>query len=219
MAVHTFGARARLTDLRRDSVATIEDCAHAFGLPGLASGADVAILSFYATKLIGAGEGGAVLTRSDEVAASVRAHRDYTDLPPDGSRLNDKLTDLEAALALCQLDRLDATLSARARLAERYRVLLAGASDALRLPVETGDRVWYRYAIELTRMSAAEAVARLKRAGVVAAQPIADWRSPDRPSAPVADRAYCSLLSLPLYPTLTDAEQQHVVDAVLELFG
>ena len=75
VVVHTFGCRANLADYRDSAGATIEDCAHAFGLPGLGAGSDVAILSFYATKLIGAGEGGAVLTSSEEIAASVRAHR------------------------------------------------------------------------------------------------------------------------------------------------
>jgi perosamine synthetase len=219
VVVHTFGCRADVAGYRDGAGATIEDCAHAFGLPGLGAGGDVAILSFYATKLVGAGEGGAVLTRSEEIAASVRAHRDYTDLAPDGSRLNDKLTDLEAALALCQLDRLDDMLAARARLAQRYGTLLADATHALRLPVETSDRVWYRYAVELTGLSAAVAAARLEGVGVLAAEPVADWRPPGGQAAPVADAAYRSLLSLPLFPTLTDDEQHRVVDAVLELCG
>ena len=219
VVVHTFGCRADVAAIRGSAGATIEDCAHAFGLPGLGAAGDVAILSFYATKLVGAGEGGAVLTRSEEIAASVREHRDYTDCAPDGSRLNDKLTDLAAALALCQLDRLDDMLAARARLARRYGTLLAGATHALRLPVETDDRVWYRYAVELTGLSAATAVARLEGVGVLAAEPVSDWRPAGAPATPIADRAYRSLLSLPLYPTLTDAEQQRVADAVLELCG
>jgi dTDP-4-amino-4,6-dideoxygalactose transaminase len=215
VAVHTFGARARLAELG-GGAPLVEDCAHAFGLPGLGSGADMAILSFYATKLLGAGEGGAVLTGSAELAENVRAHRDYTDLPADGTRGNDKPTDLMAALALAQLDRLDAMLEARTRLAGRYRELLQPAGDILGLPLESPDRVWYRYAIELRGLAAGEAIARLARAGVHAAEPVHDWRPPGS-SVPVADAAYRSLLSLPLYPTLADEEQERVADAVLGL--
>jgi dTDP-4-amino-4,6-dideoxygalactose transaminase len=214
VAVHTFGARARLAELR-GRAPLVEDCAHAFGLPGIGSGADVAILSFYATKLIGAGEGGAVLTDSSELAGVVRDHRDYTDLPPDGRRLNDKLTELEAALALCQLDRLDGMLEARLRIAHRYDELLAPGRDVLGLPVMDADRVWYRYAVELRGLGVAEAVARLAERGIRADEPVHDWRTGG--SAPVADAAYASLLSLPLYPTLRDEEQERVVAAVLEI--
>lgn len=215
IAVHTFGTRARLAPLR-GTVPVIEDCAHAFGLRGLGSGGDAAILSFYATKLIGAGEGGAVLTGSRRIADAVRAHRDYADQPPDGSRLNDRLNELAAALALCQLDRLGDMLEARARLAARYGRLLASAGDALGLPVESGDRAWYRYAVELHGIAVDAAVAGLARAGVHADAPVFDWRPPGS-AAPVADRAYATLLSLPLYPTLRDEEQDRVAAALLEL--
>ena len=226
IAVHTFGARADIAALNAGGAPVIEDCAHAFGLAGLGSAGEVAVLSLYATKLLGAGEGGAVLTRSASVAATVRDLRDYTDRAPDGHHQNDKLTDLEAALALCQLDRLDALLAARKERAQRYHRLLSEVAvpgGPLCLPADSPDRAWYRYAVELAGgLPAAEAATRLEAVGIHAAKPVTDWRpgltdSAGAGRAPVAERAYRSLLSLPLYPTLTDGEQDRVADAVLEL--
>jgi perosamine synthetase len=180
------------------------------------------VLSFYATKLLGAGEGGAVLTDDPAAAAFVREWRDYTDKPAGAGRGNDKMTDLEAALALCQLARLGAMLEARRLRAQRYHDLLARAAsrgNRFRLPSPAGPRVWYRYAVELLEGTAAEVVEGMARRGVSAAEPVADWRPPEAPPCPVADRAYRGLVSLPLYPTLTEGEQARAAQAFLAACG
>jgi perosamine synthetase len=225
VAVHTFGAPAPVGDLRELGPPVVEDCAHAFGhpprpapdgstLPPLGGRGDLAVLSFYATKLIGAGEGGAVLTDSADTAAFLRSHRDYTDRPPDPNRLNDKLTDLEAVLALVQLGRLDDMLARRRALASRYHdrlMLLAGRRGRLRLPPASADRVWYRYVVELQDVSPGELAGQLREQGVTVEQPVTDWRPASAAGrCPVADRAYQNLLSLPIYPTLCEEEQEHV---------
>jgi perosamine synthetase len=224
IAVDTFGAPAPVEQMLNWGIPIIEDCAHAFGMQvngkPLGGRAHAAILSFYATKLIGAGEGGAVLTDSAELARFVRSWRDYSDQEPNGTRLNDKMTDLEAALALCQLDRLPGMLSARQTLAERYHELLApeaGRTSAFKLPGISRSRVWYRYPIEMDTVRAREVVEHLKCYGVHAAQPVTDWRPQDAPPSPVADRAYNNVVSLPLYPTLTGEEQERVVHALSEV--
>jgi len=225
IAVNTFGVPAAVARLRGASVSVIEDCAHGFGLAtptGVLGGrADVAVLSFHATKLLGAGEGGAVVTDRADAAEVLRAWRDYEDQPPDGTRLNDKLSDIHAAIALCQLERLDAMIAARAARAQRYQARLtptAQRTGAFRLPPAPAPRIWYRYAIELTDRAAVEVVEAMRRFGVGAARPVTDWRLPGGRPCPVADRAYLRVVSLPLYPTLRDDEQDRVcevLDAVL----
>jgi dTDP-4-amino-4,6-dideoxygalactose transaminase len=222
IAVNTFGSPASVEEMLDWNTPIIEDCAHAFGIrvnsKPLGGRTHAAMLSLYATKLIGAGEGGAVLTNSSDLAGFVRAWRDYGDQPPDGTRLNDKMTDLEASLALCQLDRLKDMLAARQELATVYHKLLSCEADrtgAFRLPDIFRPRVWYRYTVEMKQVSAKWMVNRLRYYGVHAALPITDWRSKDAPFCPVADRAYHSVVSLPLYPTLTDQEQQRVTETFL----
>ncbi len=220
IVVNTFGTPAALGPLRDLGIPVIEDCAHAFGISAedgpLGGRSDAAILSFYATKLIGAGEGGAILTNSDALAAHARQWRDYSDQPPDGTKLNDKMTDLAATLALCQLERLPAMIATRQALAVRYHERLA--SLPLRLPDIEGKRIWYRYAVDTWETPVDDLIRHLSEQGIGSARPVTDWRPANSPEAPVASYAYDHLLSLPLYPTLTDAEQDCVIAAVRGYF-
>ena len=222
IAVHTFGTPAPIPQLMSFGVPVVEDCAHAFGFQAawgpLGRLADTAVLSFHATKLVAGGEGGAVLTSLGGLAEFVRHWRDYDGQPPDGGRLNDKMTDLEATLALCQLGRLPEMLAARQRLAERYAALLAGdrlRGRSFRLPEIARRRIWYRYAVEMIGVSGDAVRDYLAAQGVRSVQPVLDWRDETAPACPVADAAYRQLVSLPLYPTLTDEEQERVAQAFL----
>lgn len=223
IAVNTFGSPAPVEEIAASGVPVIEDCAHAFGVSvggkPLGSRTKAAVLSFYATKLIGGGEGGVVLTDSSEVAEFVRSARDYGDQPSDPHRMNDKMNELEASLVLAQLQRLPEMIAAREILATRYMERLADSKfgSVFRLPASSGERVWYRFAVEMMKIPAETVVADLKRAGVHAALPVNDWRSANHPATPVADRAYRQVVSLPLYPTLTQDEQDVVVRAFLSL--
>ncbi len=171
--MNTFGAAAPVDELAKLGPPVIEDCAHGFGASDgkfpLGSRGRAAILSFYATKLIGAGEGGAVLTRDPALAGFVRDWRDYGDKAADKTRLNDKMTDLEAALAWCQLQRLDTLIDLRRRKAERYHEILgklARQTAAFRLPPRDGQAVWYRYVVALRRGSLPDIVAAMRASGV-----------------------------------------------------
>jgi len=219
--VNTFGAPAPIEALKDLGIPLVEDCAHGFGLKigdtVLGSRGEAAVLSLHATKLIGGGEGGAVLTSRRDLAEFVRSWRDYTDQCPDGTRLNDKMNDLEAALAICQLRRLDAMLAARERAALLYNeslTPLAQSTGAFRLPDPSKRRVWYRYVLEMASSSAFEVTRGLRKYGVRAESPVTDWRPIGTPPCPVADHAYERLVSLPLFPTLALEEQEIVCNAL-----
>ncbi len=177
------------------------------------------MLSFYATKLIGGGEGGAVLTNSREIADYVRSARDYGDQPAAAHRMNDKMNDLEASLVLTQLKRLSESIPARETIARRYINMVSGPSIGrlYRLPTDSKERVWYRFVVEMLTVSAETLVDGLQCSGIHAAIPVNDWRPVGSPHSPVADRAYRQLVSLPLYPTLTPNEQDCVVKAFLKV--
>jgi perosamine synthetase len=223
IVVNTFGAPAPVRALKDLDLTVIEDCAHALGLEAedgpLGGRADLAITSFYATKLIGAGEGGAVLSDVASLAEIVRDWRDYTDRPPNPERRNERMSDLEAALALCQLERLDGLLARRARCAARYHDLLAEVAErsaAFQLPEVASPRVWYRYAVELVDQRAIDVIEAMAAEGVIAEQPICDWRPGPTQEHPTANRAYRRLVSLPCYPSLTEAEQDRTAAAFLK---
>jgi dTDP-4-amino-4,6-dideoxygalactose transaminase len=223
IAVNTFGAPAPVKEIMSNEVPVIEDCAHGFGLQSggqeLGSRTQVGVISFYATKLIGGGEGGAVLTNSADLAEFVRSTRDYGDQSADAHRMNDKMSDLEASLVHAQLKRLPEMIAAREAIAHRYLELLSGpmCGQVYVLPALTSPRVWYRFAVEMLTTSAETVIADLLRFGIHAASPVTDWRPAGSPAAPVADRAYQRLVSLPLYPTLTRLEQDSVTETFLKL--
>jgi dTDP-4-amino-4,6-dideoxygalactose transaminase len=226
IAVNTFGVPADLSFREVTGVPVIEDCAHAFGLTldghGLGGRSEIGVLSFHATKLLGGGEGGAVLTNSSRICEFVSSARDYSDQAPDAHRLNDKMTDVEAALVLAQVDRLPSMIARREMLAHRYIELLepyAADSQIFRLPKMNRNRVWYRFAVEMVGSSAQSVINALDTEGVDTALPVSDWRDASGPNCPIANRAYRSLISLPLYPSLLEEEQDHVVQSFLKICG
>lgn len=215
IAVHTFGCPAPIAQLKSLGVPIVEDCSHALGRQPFGKLGDVSMLSLHATKLLGSGEGGIVLTNDTGIAAQIRQARDYSDQGPAAWRLNDRMTDLEAALALCQLERLPHLLSLRDALADRYDSLLAPRTDeaGLMLPPMLSGRIWYRYTVAAP--DASSVITRMASRGIAAARPVEAWASAMQ-TGPVSARAYREIVSLPLYPTLTMEEQDRVVSAFLD---
>lgn len=220
VAVHLFGMPAAMRALHDFGLPVIEDCAHGIGgrVHGKPFGgySTASIASFYATKMIAAGEGGVVASDRRDVLDVVRGARNPSDQRPSGTYLNDKLTDMEAAVARVQLSRLSWTLAERAVRARRYSEMLQGLGGLCVQPHDIDGRIWYRYAIRLTSLTAAEAGRRLHESGIDADQPVWDLRGvvsfPQELRG--ASLAFDRVLSLPLYPDLTAAEQQRVCDAL-----
>lgn len=221
VAVNTFGMPSQARRLQSLGLRVVEDCAHGFrcapsGAPYPIT-ADAAIFSFYATKLIAGGEGGAVLTNDQHVAEVVRQWRAYADAPADGTRLNDKMTDLEAALVLCQLDRLSAMIEARAAHARDYMQELAplvAQIKGIELPLNSAERVWYRYAIRVPPARHQRIVAGLGQSGITVEKPIEPWLDCQANHCANSADAYAALISIPLYPSLSSAERTSVIDAL-----
>lgn len=224
IAVHLFGAASEMTRLADLGVPIVEDCAHGIGgycgssLPFGGAGA-ISISSFYATKMLAAGEGGIVATRDPDKAGKIMQWRDYADQSPDGNALNNKMTDIQAAIALTQIEKLPSMLEARATLAVRYHEWLEAAENAglLRRPPRIEGRVWYRYVVELTRNKASQIARAMHARGIRAEQPVWDYRDADRfdfSSLPQAEKAFDRLLSLPLFPDLSEQDQNRVCSAL-----
>ena len=224
IAVHLFGMPAAMAELQSLGVPIVEDCAHGIGgmsarTPFGASGT-LSIASFYATKMIAAGEGGIVASRETSRLQSIRSARNPSDQGPNAHHLNDKMTDIEAAIARVQLRRLPATLERRRTLAARYTERLAplAGRELLVLPREVPGRIWYRYAVRLTRHRALDVAQQMQRGGVFADTPVWDLRPAVKWSGRLSesDLALDHLLSLPLYADLREDDQERVVTALTE---
>ena len=213
---HMFGKPADLTRLKRCGFPIIEDCAMCLGADTSAgrvgSLGDISICSFYATKMISTGgEGGMVLTDDDQVAEAIRGSREYDGLPASQIRHNCKMTDLAAAIGRVQCARLDEFTTRRRALARFYDGALGG--EAVQLPSRDPAHVYYRYVIH-TGNRASEVVTEMDRNGVAARRPVFSPLHAELgmcgDSFPNTSRAFAGDVSLPIYPSLTDAEAERV---------
>jgi dTDP-4-amino-4,6-dideoxygalactose transaminase len=215
---HAFGRPVPLDAFLALDLPVIEDCAQTLSpsstRPPVGSRGAAAVGSFYATKLLTTGEGGAV-AGTERVVMRARAARDYDRQWTLAPRFNYKLTDVAAALGRVQLDRVDGFLVRRRAIAARYRAALAGGP--CRLPADTPDHVYHRFVVGLDR-PVDPVIARLEARGVAARRPVF------RPlhvalgldGYPEADRLWAESLSLPCYPSLADADVDAVVAALVE---
>lgn len=220
IVVHPFGLAVDLAEFERLGVALVEDCAQTLGatLGGRPVGArgGLAVCSFYATKLLTTGEGGAVAGAA-ELVARVRDLRDYDERTELAPRFNYKMTDLQAALGRGQLARLDAFIARRRALAARYRAALARAPHC-RVPVDAGARhVYHRFVVAVDK-PLEPVLAHLERRGVTARRPVFRpiHQALGLSGYPNAERLWRECLSLPCYPLLTDDEADTVTAALAE---
>ena len=226
----------------------IEDASHAIGARyagnqvGNGRYSDITVFSFHPVKIITTAEGGMAVTNSDVLAdkmALLRSHgitRDAAHMThaPDGPwyyqqidlGYNYRMTELQAALGVSQMQRLDDYVARRHALARRYDELLA------RLPVTVpwqhpdAHSALHLYVIRLNldqiRQTHLEVFEALRQRGVgvnlhyipVHTQPYYARMGFKVGDFPQSERYYAEAISLPMYPTLTHAQQDHVVHAL-----
>ena len=228
LPVHLYGQCADVTALAgicaRHGLALVEDCAQAHGaeIGGRRAGSLglVAAFSFYPTKNLGAlGDGGAVVTSDPEIAERARLLRNYGERGRFEHVLrgrNSRLDTLQAAFLAAKLPHLDAWNERRRAIAARYTEALGGT--ALTVPRDAPGRrhVYHLYVVEA--LDRERFRAELARLGVETAvhyprpvhlQPAYRALGEGR-SLPVSERLAASVVSLPLYPELSDEEVELV---------
>lgn len=216
---HLFGLPADLDELLALGPPVIEDCAQTIGVSyhgrPVGSFGAAAVCSFYATKLVAAGEGGMVASASSALLAKVRDGRTYDERRRYTPGFNFKLSGLHAALGLNQLRRLPRMVLRRRRIARRYDRALAGLP--WHRPAWPADRghAYYRYVVRISG-GVDRVMARLLADGVTARRPVFRpiHRDLGQTGFPVTDRLWREALSLPIYPVLTERELRRIVAAV-----
>jgi dTDP-4-amino-4,6-dideoxygalactose transaminase len=217
--------REPMTLARLRGVRVVEDCAHAHGatIDGRKAGTsgDAAAFSFYPTKNLGApGDGGAVVTDDPDVAARVRAARQYG-LDDTGAAmgfgLNSRLDELHAAVLSELLGNLDAHNARRQRLAARYREALAGLD--LAPPEDCDGHVYHQFAIEVDGRERDDLRRHLAEAGIGTGihYPLGLQHHPAFAAfrdLPVTDRLSRRLISLPIQPEIAEPHFQAIIDAL-----
>lgn len=227
----------------------IEDASHAIGgnyldtKIGCSKYADISILSFHPVKIITTAEGGMALTNNAELAEKLQSYRSHgiTRDPKhmtheaDGAwyyqqvelGLNYRMTELQAALGVSQLKRIDEFVATRHKLAKRYDELLAGLPVTTPAQAKSGHSALHLYPVQVKDAAKRQAFfdfMRSKGIGVnvhyipVHTQPYYQELGCKPGDYPEAEAYYSRALSLPLYATLTEADQDYVVDCIREFF-
>ncbi|MBN2582441.1 MAG: DegT/DnrJ/EryC1/StrS family aminotransferase [Planctomycetes bacterium] len=247
LAVDVFGRPAKLDvieDLaRRHGLLLIEDSCEALGstYKGRKAGSfgECGHFAFYPNKQMTTGEGGAIVTDNDDLAALARSMRNQGRgeggawLAHERLGYNYRLSDINCALGISQLARLDEFVAKRAAVAERYNALLADFGDVVTpAPYTDGTMSWFVYVIRLADRFGREhrdaVIQGLRQRGIGASnyfspihlQPFYreqyDYGEGDFPVTEfVADRT----IALPFHNNLSAEDQQTVVGAVRELLG
>jgi perosamine synthetase len=244
MPVHQLGLPADLDAFfelgERYRLQIVEDAACAIGATyrgePIGSHGSIACFSLHPRKVITTGEGGMITLHDRMLAARIRQLRqhamDVSDLARHSARdvvvesypergFNVRMTDMQAALGLCQMEVLDEILERRRYLAERYNHLL-GRIPGVETPYDPpyAERTWQSYCVriapaaggrtELMRRLLADGVA--TRRGVMAIHQERAYADAATQPLPHTEAAMADTLMLPLFPGLTDDQQDYIVD-------
>lgn len=239
LPVHLYGQCADLTRLReladRHGIHLVEDCAQAHGArqDGRLAGTtgDAAAFSFYPTKVLGAyGDGGAILTGSDDVDATLRRLRYYgmadryyvVETPGHNSRLDE----VQAEILRSKLTRLDQYIERRRSVAARYEAALAGTDLVLPHVRPGNDHVYYVYVVRhrerdliLQRLRGEGIELNISYPWPVHTMSGFAHLAVPRGSLPVTEQVADEIFSLPMYPALSTDRQDRVINALQRILA
>jgi dTDP-4-amino-4,6-dideoxygalactose transaminase len=243
VVVHLFGQMAAMEMIAplaaRHGLPVIEDGAQSIGARRKVDGAwrasgeigTVGTLSFFPTKNLGAwGDGGMMVTQDDGMAERLRRLRLH-----GGSRqyfheevgTNSRLDTLQAAVLLAKLPYLRRWTEARKQHAARYTMAFRTQPEICPPATDpANDHIFHQYTIRVSRRDGLQAHLKAKGIGHSIYYPLALHLQPcfaslgyRRGSLPVAERAMESVISLPVYPEMTEQQQGTVIDAVQSFYA
>jgi perosamine synthetase len=244
LAVDVFGHPARWDELKRlaetHNLKLIEDSAESIGseLHGRQCGSfgDAAVFAFYPNKQITTGEGGVVLTNDDAIDQSCRSMRNQGRVEGDGwlqhacLGYNYRLSEINCALGLAQLERIDEIIKTRARVAHLYNERLGGLSQVIVPRVDHGVKMsYFVYVIRLsqayTRKNRDRILHELQARGIgcsdyftpIHLQPFYQELGYREGDFPVTEMVAARTIALPFYNRLGRAEIDYVTKQLKEL--
>jgi dTDP-4-amino-4,6-dideoxygalactose transaminase len=225
LPVHLFGHPAQMDSIisiaRHHDLIVIEDCAQAFGArhqdQPTGSFGDCGCYSFYPSKNLGCyGDGGMVVTQNEDTAAKLRMLRNHGSRAPyehSAVGCNSRLDEMQAAIVRVKLNHIDKMNDRRRRNAQRYRDHLSNEKIILPQEASHGRHVYNQFTVRCEQRDII--MASLKENQIAAAlfypiplhrQEIFSGTSIAETSLPVTERIAQQVISLPMFPDLTEEE-------------
>jgi perosamine synthetase len=242
LPVHIFGFPAAMPELEalgaKHGLGLLEDACEALGAvdsEGRKVGArgNLATFAFYANKQLTTGEGGMIVPADATTAARLRSERnqgraaDMGWLDHGGLGFNYRLSDIAAALGVAQMEKLDAMLADRSRVATLYEQGLAGVED-VRAPIETRGaerRSWFVYTVQLPEGADRDAtITKLAEQSIASKAylpcihlfPHLRELGYRAGQFPVAEAASARSLALPFFPAMSESQVERVCEALAQ---
>jgi UDP-4-amino-4,6-dideoxy-N-acetyl-beta-L-altrosamine transaminase len=238
--VHYAGLPVELRNFESNGRVIIEDAAHALGAltpdgpVGNCAHSDMCCFSFHPVKPITTAEGGMVTTNNPEFAERLRLFRSHgiIRMPERGAwyyeiaelGYNYRMTDIQAALGLSQLKKIERFIVRRNEIAERYRDLLSNSE--VELPPSASDGFRHGYHLFPVLVNNRTAIfEELRRVGIgvqvhyvpIHHHPISSDIKQGAADLPICEEIYNRIISLPIHPSLTSQNQDFVVKNLLSL--
>ncbi len=228
-------------------IRVIEDASHAIGATyygqpvGNGAYSDITVFSFHPVKIVTSGEGGVAVTNSDKLAAQMarlRSHgitrdADLMTHAPDGPWYyqqielgwNYRLTDIQAALGLSQIKRVQEYVTKRNELAKRYDQAFSAISLTPAMRSENTLSAFHLYVIQVDPEQHLRIFTGLRDRGIgvnlhyipIHLQPYYQQFGFAKGDFPNAETYYSRAISIPMFPTMTHDQQDHVIAAVADL--
>ena len=219
IVVHPWGYPLDISAWKDAVPIVIEDCAQSIGAlwkgQPVGSLGDASILSFYATKMLCAGEGGVLSTPGIALSERARDLRDYEGREEWAPRFNFKLSDLQAAMARVQWSRLQEFLERRTAISDRYHepVRSLGLMPIQPLPEATVS--WYRY-LCWSPTDVTDLLDFCDNNGVHCRRPVSLALDRLLCSEPLPNtrEAWNRVISIPIYPALAEDQQERVLNVL-----
>lgn len=233
LVVHLYGQAANMDEImkiaKKYNLKVVEDCAQSHGAAfnGKMTGTfgDVGCFSFYPTKNLGAfGDGGAIVTNSEELADSARIYRNYGSNKKYHNKevgINSRLDELQAGLLRVKLSHLSELIDERRQISERYNKQIKNEKIILPKVREQAESVWHQYVIRTKKRDELQKFLLNKGIHTIVHYPIPphlseayDYLGMKIGSLPITEQYANEVLSLPIYNGIEEKIIDYVIDSI-----
>lgn len=225
---HTYGSPVNALKFKSFGIPIVEDCAQSLGAmiwqKMVGTIGDIGICSFYAAKLITTGHGGAVWSTNQKLIQNIKSIRNYDTQPFNPGHFNFLLTDIQAALGISQLSRINQFLHRRQKIAKTYLESIRSIEYIKpQKKIAEADRVYHRFVITGKKINFLKTISEMEKKGITIINPL----TPDEQlhrilhlsnnNYPVSEELSAASISLPIYPGLTQKQLKITIDVLNKL--